>query len=793
MKKSKLFAVMMMAVLSAKAQLSVKGDGDVFTKRGYWINSSFVKLEPSKSSRYYIQLTNDSLYEQQKGYIRSTFKQVEELPSKGFVVESETPPMSNEWFVSKAYKSSSSDESFVRPRIAVSIKEGFSTDCLLAKYNHVLQTNRVNGRVTLYDCALPTSDEILDLAMQLYEEPEVEWSEPMVSGKIELCNTKYSQQYYLKNTGQGGGIAGIDINVEPAWNITSGSPNITVAVLDEGVDFSHEDMGNAVISGYTLGSTTEFGTPTASDCAHGMACAGIIAAQDNTIGIKGIAYGVNILPVNIFPGSMSFPDDIASAIQWAYPRADVLSCSWHSFESPYLTNSINDALTYGRTGKGTVVVFAAGNDWSNTISYPASLDGTIAVGAIDKWGDVWYYSNTGEHLDLVAPSGETGLDGDIVTTDRMGILGYTTSGDWNYTEYFGGTSAACPQVAGVAALMLSVNPNLTQSEVRNILTSTARKLPDYTYTSGWNNEIGYGLVDAGAAVYNAMNLSLTGPTIPQASSVYSINNLPSGFTVSWAWKNGSTHPIISGTPSANSCTIHNINKSYINDVLVATVSKGGNVITTFEKQVYTGVNFTGTYKQAGGSVNPPLGSGLPTYYAPIPETTFADNATILIHREHKVTLKSSLFSTSTISVSGPTPSLSLTQNGDSITFFAPTTTQGAVYTFTGKNTAGYDVYRFTVTKLKDSLVPVFLGLTHTNGILSLYFKNETDEVIDARDLQDFDIDIIVANVQTGKIVYRSTQTGAATDISTKDWKTGIYCVQATIAGEQLSNKIIINK
>lgn len=286
------------------------------------------------------------------------------------------------------------------------------------------------------------------------------------------------------------------------------------------------------------------------------------------------------------------------------------------------------------------------------------------------------------------------------------------------------------------------------------------------------------------------SVSIHGPTIPSSSSVYYLENLPSVYSVSWAWKNGSSVIIIQNSPLSNQCTISNSFKSYINDVLVATISKGGNVITAIEKPIRSGANFAGTYKQEGGTVVTLDGS---TYYAPIPETAFADNASIYIHREHKVTLKSSLFTNSTVTSSGPNPPLFLMQNGDSITFYAPTTTQAAVYTFTGTNNNGYDVFRFTVRKLKDSLVPVFLGLTHSNGMLSLFFKNESDEVIDARDLQDFDIDVIVANIQTGKTVYQSSQKGEVRDISTRNWESGIYIVQAIVEGQQLTNKITINQ
>src|SRR5690625_1795675 len=138
--------------------------------------------------------------------------------------------------------------------------------------------------------------------------------------------------------------------------------------------------------------------------------------------------------------------------------------------------------------RGSQVIFSAGNGHSS-VSYPAKINGVITVGAIQNNGDIWSYSNTGSSMDLVAPSGDINLAGDVVTTDRMGGIGY---GSGNYTTHFGGTSAACPQVAGVVCLMLSVNPGLYEYQVRNILQETAIDMG----ATGFDNTYGYGRVDA---------------------------------------------------------------------------------------------------------------------------------------------------------------------------------------------------------------------------------------------------------------------------------------------------------
>ena len=113
----------------------------------------------------------------------------------------------------------------------------------------------------------------------------------------------------MKNTGQNGGTQGVDINVETAWQITSGCPDITIAVLDEGVDLTHEDLADGILYGYTIGNPLGYGAPCSFPNlakAHGTACAGIIGASDNSIGIKGVASGVSILPVNISPYGTSY-------------------------------------------------------------------------------------------------------------------------------------------------------------------------------------------------------------------------------------------------------------------------------------------------------------------------------------------------------------------------------------------------------------------------------------------------------------------------------------------------------
>ena len=432
-------------------------------------------------------------------------------------------------------------------------------------------------------CKVVSSDQVLNLVDEINAIKGVRWCEP-----DKLCqwsstsdnNPLFPQQYYLKNSVNGQK----DINVVPAWGIQQGSSQITVAVLDTGIEAIQEDLSNCLLPGYTVGNPDAFGTPqNANDFdnkAHGTSCAGIIGACNNSLGIHGVASGVKIFPVNIVPNYAQkingiiyegFADNtqIAYAIQLASYNADVLSCSWGnpSLDSVFVT-VMDNARTYGRNGKGCVIVAASGNYYPNInhVSYPAGIGGVLAVGAVDRYGEITDYSQRGFSIDLVAFGGYD----DIVTTDFMGTPGYSTG---NYTYTFVGTSAACPQVAGVAALMLSANPSLTESQVRTILKNTATDLG----IIGVDTIYGAGLVNAYAAVY-AVAPRLSGPTSFCTDATYSIINLPAGATVNW-----STNYCINIVSGQGTGTVSVVKNSAGLGSITASIILNGNVIKTLSK------------------------------------------------------------------------------------------------------------------------------------------------------------------------------------------------------------------
>jgi subtilisin family serine protease len=361
---------------------------------------------------------------------------------------------------------------------------------------------------------------------------------------------------------------GNDINGEEAWTISKGDPNIKTAIYDMGVELTHPDL-QANIQGtgvdimtapvnppltYPYPFPTPFG-PSVIYSAHGTECAGIVAAvQDNTIGVTGIAPLTKVISVSANISAMSDFQEMIGFYLAVSAGADVINCSWSGgAPSMYVDGGIAYALTSGRAGKGTVVVFSAGNN-NSVPAYPGNSNPLIlCVGAVDECGirsgtlstvpqscNPWPIgsspgSNYGTEIDVVA-GGST-----IATTDLTGAAG-AAPGD--YTTQFGGTSSAAPFVAGTAALMLSVNPNFTVQDVNYFIELTAQKVAptinNYNTTPGrpngtWSGITGYGLIDASMAVgFASMALCGTNPAnmtvtanvnAPVASSLQTSNSI----------------------------------------------------------------------------------------------------------------------------------------------------------------------------------------------------------------------------------------------------------------------------
>ena len=296
-----------------------------------------------------------------------------------------------------------------------------------------------------------------------------------------------------------------DINMCEAWGISTGA-NTKIAIIDTGVQLDHTDlMNNITPQSFDANTNT---SPSQVYTFHGTFVAGICGASNNNNGIAGVAPNTKIIsvshPLNGQQSDLTKCAKMGGGIWWAKDNnANIINNSWGiqttNFSSSVLEDYITDVTNNGRGGKGCIVVFAAGND-GGTMRYPANNPNLnlLTVGASRPDGLKATFSSHGPTLDIVAP-------GVCVPSTTIGSL--TTQDD--------GTSFAAPHVAGVAALMLSVNPCLTRQQVYDIIEQTAQKLSPaiYAYTTTpfipngtWNNKVGYGLLDAFAAVQMAQSM-----------------------------------------------------------------------------------------------------------------------------------------------------------------------------------------------------------------------------------------------------------------------------------------------
>lgn len=370
-------------------------------------------------------------------------------------------------------------------------------------------------------------ENTIDAANRFYESGGFEETDPafmLVFNHFSINDPLFSLQWGLKNTIN----PGYDINVEGAWTITSAGADCIVAVVDDRIDPSHYDLSSNLYSmSYDI-STGGPCTHLAGDY-HGTHVAGIIGAiGNNNTQIAGVAYNSAIMRVRMmFEAPASTLDQIASGISWAWQNgAEVINCSWGATASnaysALLENALTNAMTNGRYGKGSVVVFAIGNTGNTGSTYPACFDERIiTVGSINSYGLRDSTSTYGSALDVVAPGEEI-----------LSLMPMHSSG------YLSGTSMAAPHVSGVIAMMLAANSSLKQSEVARIIKQTARKISPggvYSYLprdplfsdETWNQEVGCGLVDAKVAVTVAKMLGTT-PSIYYDSGINVI--LPAGMS-----------------------------------------------------------------------------------------------------------------------------------------------------------------------------------------------------------------------------------------------------------------------
>jgi len=276
------------------------------------------------------------------------------------------------------------------------------------------------------------------------------------------------------------------------WDQQEGSPSVTVAVIDTGIQRTLSDFETTeILSGY---NTIEENTDVYDGNGHGTHVSGTVAqSTNNDYGVAGMAYGVTLLPIKALGDEGSgYSSDVAEAIGYAVEAgAQVINMSLGGDFSQAIADAVANAVD-----QGSIIVASTGNENEGTILYPAAYEGVIAVGATGYTNERAPYSNYGEGIDVVAPGG------DLLT--RFLVDGYgeyaagiyqqvALTGDEDSANFYGyeGTSMAAPHVSALAALLLSRNPNLTGAQVYDRITSQAEDLGE----PGYDTLYGYGLID----------------------------------------------------------------------------------------------------------------------------------------------------------------------------------------------------------------------------------------------------------------------------------------------------------
>ncbi len=336
---------------------------------------------------------------------------------------------------------------------------------------------------------MPPDTDLRTASASLEALAEVEWVEPNYTFALDLIpNDPYYASYQASYLNR--------MELSTAWDLTTGRPEIVLAVLDTGVDMNHSDLRDAIwanpgeepgngvdddgngfiddVNGWDFAGNDNVPD---DDYGHGTHVAGIAAARiNNGVGIAGVAGQVTIMPVDVFGGGIGTYEDLIRAIIYAADNgAHVINMSLGA--SSY-SRGEEMAVNYA-VERGVVVVAAAGNTGRESYHYPAAHPNVIAVAATTADDYLASFSTRGEFVDVAAPGYR------IYSTLRNN--GYGT---------MSGTSMASPHVAGLAALILSRNPGLTPAEVRQLIESTATDLGP----TGRDIYFGHGRINAALAL-----------------------------------------------------------------------------------------------------------------------------------------------------------------------------------------------------------------------------------------------------------------------------------------------------
>jgi MYXO-CTERM domain-containing protein len=319
-----------------------------------------------------------------------------------------------------------------------------------------------------------------------------------------------------------------DMRMTEAWGLSQGDPGTSIVVVDTGCDLQHPDLAAKIDPGLDVvdGDADPAYQMGAVGAAHGTECAGLVAAvTDNGEGIAGGCPACRLRCVRLL-ADIDLPlSATVDTFNFAFEvNASVVSNSWN-FADPIpvpqvIEDAVNNVFDNGRGGKGALVLFAAGND-SRAIGDDElqAVRGVLGIGAVNHLDEQTSFTNFGNAIDVVAPTG-------TLTTDISGTEGDDPA---DYTTAFGGTSSACPVAAGVAALLASAAPERTSAELYEVMIRTARPAPYAQPDQNGHDPIyGYGILDPVPALSDVLGLATPPAAKEEADAGCACSAAPAG-------------------------------------------------------------------------------------------------------------------------------------------------------------------------------------------------------------------------------------------------------------------------
>jgi serine protease len=484
-------------LLSQYESVAVTSDGDYF-----------VQVEAINGfNKYVMNISNDSFISGSRAYGNSM-----DFVAGQIIVKMKSDDAINS---STASRNNSSEN----PPLKLSHSHKNRSALLHLDTDSEIQTSNINQRNR-------RKKETLSYINQLKQRTDIEYAEPnyLVHSNLTPNDDFYSLQSHYSQ-----------INLPQAWDITVGTPtgdDIIVAVVDNGVVLTHKDLDGQLVAGYDFVSDSDTaldgdgidsdptdpgdGGGELDNSWHGTHVTGTVAAaSNNNQGVAGTSWGAKVMPVRVLGQGGGTNYDVEQGVRYAAglsndsgtvpdQPADIINLSLGSSSFSQTSQELYTTLY----DAGIIVVAAAGNESTDSPEYPASYNNVFSISAVDLNNDLATYSNFGSTIDIAAPGGDLSKDldgngyGDGVLSTY--IEDSNTENEDSYA-FLQGTSMAAPHVAGVAALMKAVYPELTATEFDSSLQNNT--LTNDIGDSGKDEEFGYGVIDALKAVQQAQQLA----------------------------------------------------------------------------------------------------------------------------------------------------------------------------------------------------------------------------------------------------------------------------------------------